>query len=394
MNIETYPFMMKIAFTSDYFYPSTGGAEQSCLELAKAIKKRGHEVVVFTRNGIKSDQIEGVHVERVFKTLSNLTFNRDIIFPRIVDLKEKKRLIHKIEGEDIDILHSNNRDTAIFTAKVGRKLSIKTVAHIRDYWPVCPKRDFLKKSHICSGPKYCSICMSTYYNKWLKFPFYFKSRIDTNYRLKEIERYVDHYVYNSNFIKKKIRLDPGTVIYNPIDTNSVRIKEKEEGKILFIGNVTKRKGIDILARAVERLDVELHIVGEGYLLDKIKGKNIIKHGRLDYKDVLDHLSTSSVLVVPSVWPEPFGRVAVEGMALGCAVIVSPYGALPEVVGEGGFVLDQVDEKSIKYAISNILDDTSLRKRLIKRGVVRSKKFKPEKIAGQMIELYSDLLNQK
>jgi glycosyltransferase involved in cell wall biosynthesis len=383
---------MKIALTSEYFYPETGGAEQSVLELAKALKNKGHEVVVFTRGEGERDEVLGISVFRIFSDLKKGTVRRDVPFPRIVDKKEETRLKKEITREGFEILHSNNRDTAVFTAKVGSSLGIPSIAHIRDFWPICPKRDLLRPKGICPQPKLCGNCMARYFSAWHKVGFYFKMWNDTNYRLQEIKRNVDMFIYNSGYTQFRIDLKPGNVVCNPIEMDSLHTGEKEPGKILFIGNVTKRKGIEILAESVKDLDVNLHVIGDGYMLSKIDGENIIKHGKLNYEETKAHLASSEILVVPSIWPEPFGRVAVEGMAAGVPTIVSPHGALPEVVKDAGLVLKEVTSSEIRGAVLRIRSDKTLKNRLVEKGRERSTLFHPSKIADEIISLYKKLLS--
>ena len=382
---------MKIALTTEYFHPETGGAEQSALELSKALIKKGHEVVVFTRGKGERDEVHGVPVKRIFSDLKKGTVRRDVPFPRVVDKKEEVRFKKEIQGEGFDILHSNNRDTAVFTAKVGSSLEIPVVAHIRDFWPICPKRDFLRPEGICPQPKLCGNCMARYYKAWHKIGFYFKMWNDTGYRLQEIKKKVNLFLYNSGYTQFRIDLSPGNVVFNPIDGNLIKSGETESGKILFIGNVTHRKGIGILAEAVKDLDVKLHIVGDGYLLSKIDGKNVIKHGKLNYEDTKEHLATSEMLMVPSLWPEPFGRVAVEGMAAGIPTIVSPYGALPEVVKDAGLIIKEVTTSELRNAILRIHSDKTLKNRLIEKGKERSMIFHPTRIADEIDSIYKRLL---
>jgi glycosyltransferase involved in cell wall biosynthesis len=385
---------MKIALTTEYFYPETGGAEQSALELAKVLKNSGHEVVVFTRGNGESNEVQDIPVERIFSDLKKGTVRRDVPFPRIVDRREESRFRKAITGEGFEILHSNNRDTAVFTAKSGSEMGIPVVCHIRDFWPKCPKRDFLRPEGICPEPKLCGNCMARYYRTWHKVGFYFKMWNDTNYRFSELKKNVDHFVYNSGYTKYRIDLSPGSIIYNPVDVEPKTDIQKQPGNILFIGNVTERKGVKVLADAVSGLDVTLNIVGDGYLLPKIDGGNIVKHGKLDYERTKELLSQSEMLLVPSIWPEPFGRVAVEGMASGVPTIVSPYGGLPEVVGEGAWVLKDVSVSEIRESIIRIRSDMTLKNRLVERGKERSRLFRSETIGNEIVSLYEGLLQNR
>jgi len=384
---------MKIAFTSDYFYPHTGGAEQSLMELARSLVKKGHDVTVYTRGEGRESEINGIKVKRIFHTLDRWTFKNEVLFPKYVDRKEAKRFLTQIRKEGYDVIHSNNRDTAVFTAMAGKKAGVPSVTHIRDYWPICPKRDLHRLEGICKEPNKCWSCMSKYYGDWLKTPFYWKSQRDTKYRHDSVKRYSELFIYNSRYVRDKVGLKPGTVIYNPVDIE-VTQKQRIPGKVLFIGNVTKRKGIIELSRAMKYDDMgemELHIVGDGYLSPAIKGSNIIKHGRLEYEDVKKHLADAEMLIVPSLWPEPFGRVAVEGMAAGVPVISSSYGGLKEAVGEAGILLNEVTEKGLKQAILKLHEDPELRDELSEKGMERSKMFSPERIADQVLSIYKKVI---
>ncbi len=179
-----------------------------------------------------------------------------------------------------------------------------------------------------------------------------------------------------------------------MDVDKIKGGEVEQGKILYIGNVTKRKGVEMLAEAVKGLDVILHIIGDGYLLPKIKGNNIVKHGKVEYDELLKHLSNAEMLVVPSLWPEPFGRVAVEGMAAGLPVIISSIGGLPEVVGDAGVVMKGIGVDELRSKIKALHQDEKLRIRMGEKGKERSRIFHPDNIAGQMISVYEEILGSK
>ncbi len=98
-----------------------------------------------------------------------------------------------------------------------------------------------------------------------------------------------------------------------------------------------------------------------------------------------------MLIVPSLWPEPFGRVAVEGMAAGVPTIVSPYGALPEVVKDAGLIIKEVTALELRDAILRIHSDKTLKNRLIEKGRKRSMIFNPTTIADEIESLYNKVL---
>jgi glycosyltransferase involved in cell wall biosynthesis len=75
------------------------------------------------------------------------------------------------------------------------------------------------------------------------------------------------------------------------------------------------------------------------------------------------LAGAEVAVVPSLWEEPFGMVAVEAMAVGRPVIAARGGGLTEIVadGETGFLYDARDAGQLAERLAQLLDDPALRK---------------------------------
>ncbi len=382
---------MRIGFTSDYFHPSVGGAERSALELAKALVKRGHDVTVYTRyrKGLRNEEeLHGIRIKRIFRTVTKFTVGGgDILDQRIVDAVESRRLGKEAKKDNTDILHSHNRDTAVFTRIAAKNTGIPSVTHVRDYWPLCPKRDLLRADGVCRIPEGCPFCMARFHGSRWKTPFYMKSTSDTRYRRKRLLSMNAFFVHISDYSRNVLRLEPSVRIYNPVDKSMFVNNGEERGKVLYIGGLTIHKGVHILVRSVKGLNLKLHLIGGGYLLPEISGENLLKHGLLSYGRMLEELSTAEMVVVPSVWPEPFGRVAVEAMAAGKPVIVSPYGALPEVVGDGGIVVRDFNERKLRNAIMELHEDASLRDEMSRKALKRADIFSPDRICDQMLETY-------
>ena len=77
------------------------------------------------------------------------------------------------------------------------------------------------------------------------------------------------------------------------------------------------------------------------------GKNTEYTGFISNEKVKEIMSHASIVVVPSLWNEPFGLVAAEAMSRGAAVISSNLGGLKEVVGNSGIVIDNIDDDNLK-----------------------------------------------
>lgn len=145
-------------------------------------------------------------------------------------------------------------------------------------------------------------------------------------------------------------------------------------RVTFVGRVIPDKGPHVLLEAVRRLDrpdVEVTIVGrQGFAADApltayeqqlrtgaaqvrspVRFASFVPRTRLP-----EILRATDVLVVPSVWPEPFGLTALEGMAAGAAVIASDIGGVPEAIGSAGVLVPPGDAPGLADAIAHFADD--------------------------------------
>ena len=70
------------------------------------------------------------------------------------------------------------------------------------------------------------------------------------------------------------------------------------------------------------------------------GVKLLFTGNLFGDELVEELNKHKVLVIPSLWEEPFGNVALEGMACGCLVLASNGGGLPDAVGKAGITFER------------------------------------------------------
>jgi len=127
--------------------------------------------------------------------------------------------------------------------------------------------------------------------------------------------------------------------------------QRAAGTFAFVGRLVTEKGVDLLLRSFARQwsvnpDMRLIVIGDGPERDALVrlaaasgcGTAVTFLGSRSPQEVAALLATQRCLVVPSVGYEPFGLVALEGLAAGCEVIVTRCGGLPEAVGDYGWVV--------------------------------------------------------
>lgn len=180
----------------------------------------------------------------------------------------------------------------------------------------------------------------------------------------------------------------------------------------YAGRLVVHKGVDVLIRAVlddERLT--LRIAGAGPQEAELRalaapaGDRIVFLGSLSAPDLVELYREIDVLAVPSLSTEhhapsrrpahgvleQFGRVVVEAMACGTPVVASRVGALPDVVGDAGILVEQRDPAALAAALHQVLDDPDLAATLRQRGFDVVTRYSWDAIAAQVEALYRQVL---
>lgn len=223
------------------------------------------------------------------------------------------------------------------------------------------------------------------------------------------------------------------VIYNGIDTQLYRPVAATDALerfnvdptrpiVLFVGRITRQKGIVYLARAIPDIDPSAQVVllagapdtpeiaaeMEQAVADaqRQRGNVIWIQEMLPREDVIQFYSHATVFCCPSIY-EPFGIINLEAMACGTPVVASKVGGIPEVVvdGETGILvpLEQQTESpfepldprrfsaDLAAAINRLLHDPELRERMARAGRERvEREFSWPAIARQTADLYASL----
>jgi len=154
--------------------------------------------------------------------------------------------------------------------------------------------------------------------------------------------------------------------------------------ILFVGRMSRDKGGPLFAEAVARALPVLPgwraaMIGQGKPgmvrhLASVLGAvadRVSMPGFLPHEAVMSEFARAAIVVVPSLWDEPFGRTALEAMASGCAVIATTRGGLPEVVGDCGVILDPPETDRLSEAIVALANDGAARLALQRRAARRA-----------------------
>jgi glycosyltransferase involved in cell wall biosynthesis/GT2 family glycosyltransferase len=173
----------------------------------------------------------------------------------------------------------------------------------------------------------------------------------------------------------------------------------------YVGRLEKHKGIDVLMAALAGLPAtELHLYGGGpqepALRDRAAelGMSDRVHfaGYLTQEELPAAYRSLDVVAVPSLptkgWLEQFCRVAVEAMASGVPVVASRSGAIPDVVGAAGVLVEPGDADGLRAAVAGLVDPER-RSELRAAGLRRAAAFSWPAVAAEQHAFYVDALRR-
>ncbi|MCK5493411.1 MAG: glycosyltransferase family 4 protein [Candidatus Omnitrophica bacterium] len=178
-------------------------------------------------------------------------------------------------------------------------------------------------------------------------------------------------VYN-DFIKNKVICYNKNVLLIPsgVDINLFKNKGNSKDskiKIFMAGRIEDDlKGASVLFEACMRLNKD-HYKFELLLTTdrEFEQEYITSVGWLSQEDLADFYQKVDICVIPSVWPEPFGIVALEAMASGKSVIVTRVGGLQHIIenNKEGFVVEPNDVDDLTIKLKYLIDNPEIRERM-------------------------------
>ena len=213
-------------------------------------------------------------------------------------------------------------------------------------------------------------------------------------------RKVGHFIVLSDFARGKfvqaglpdarLRIKPNFVVDPGVCHHEAR------SGFVFAGRLSPEKGCDILLAAWRDLPFPLTVIGDGPELDQLRAAappNVTFLGRRPSADVRRAMASAIAVIVPSLWYEAFGLVAVEAMALGTPVIASRLGALPEIVSANtGLLVPPGDPAALRAAVIALATDPNDARR---RGAEARRRYEqaysPERNQAMLEAIYRDAI---
>jgi glycosyltransferase involved in cell wall biosynthesis len=404
---------MRILLLSQFYPPVIGGEERHVRNLGAALAQRGHHVSVGTlmHPGSPETELDGaVRVHRLRGTLQRLSGlyadSERRHAPPFPDPELVLALKQLVAKERPDIVHAHNWIYASFLPlKVlnGARL----VVTLHDYGLVCAKKNFMHLgAHLCSGPALakCLPCAARHYGA-VKAAATTVGNWASTFAARRV---VDRFIAVSQAVARHTGLNRGGSPYDVIPNfvpDDVAVLGPEDswlrelpgdGFILFVGDMMRLKGIDVLLKAYAGLERAPPLVLIGRRVADTPTEfppNVHVFSTWPHSAIMHAWRRSLFGVLPSVGPEACATVVIEAMASGKAVVASDIGGMPDLVdhGETGLLVPPGDAQALAQAMETLLQDRALLARLEATSLAKVGRLKAGAVVTRIEQAYRDAL---
>jgi|AntRauTorcE11898_2_1112593.scaffolds.fasta_scaffold02975_2 glycosyltransferase involved in cell wall biosynthesis len=344
--------MLDIAVSYSHFANSHGGARESLLTLLEGASN-SQKISVTVYQPAPADNHPQTNFDYQIQTKPLHSIPKLTWADRIITSFQWKKHLRKELKSTHDVLITQT-DLAPVSVTVANEKGIPSIYFIRSLALTGYEKYFPERGHFRSF-------IQTDIGGKIQYPFLWEN-FQQHFEATNTATAV---VANSEFTAEKLselfRLKTHTdVIYPPIDPEKYRVEYNPDGEITMVNPRTEYKGPQIFMNIADELPEEDFLMVGDINSSKIKKRAERTENVTHWEwcnDMRKAYSKSKLVVVPSLVEESFGRVPAEAMISGIPCVVSDRGGLPEVVGDTGEIVSDINSTNawlaaIKSAFKN------------------------------------------
>ena len=402
---------MRILLLCEFYAPHIGGVERHVQTLAHELARRGHSIAVATQEAEGEPAVaddEGVTIYRLRgwnRLLSPFYLhNHSHFVPPFSDpglSAQMRRVVQQVRPE---IVHAHGWELYSFLP-IKHWSGAKLVVTMHDYGLTCATKAFLQKGQLCSGPEYgkCLDCAREQYGSVKAFGITSALRVSAS-KLSGVDRFlaVSSAVRDAALESTDLEIEvvptfiPDSSVRDGMTIERPAYLPPEDNYLLFVGRQSVHKGLDILLRAYEGLEalapLVLMVADQGVQRREFPA-HITVARNVPHAQVMAGWQYCAIGIVPSIWPEPFGQVAVEAMACSKPVVASASGGLRDAIEDAvtGLLVPPGDVDALRGALRSLLLDPERRRCMGVAGRERARLFLVSTVTNRIEQIYTELL---
>ena len=388
---------MRILFLINFYQiHGSGGQDLSCQQAVSGLKERGHTTLVLTSmHGVNNVPVEADGIYRsLYLEMDLVPWRHSITFFTKRKAREKhnlqvfERVVEQFKPDIIFIWGIWNLSRSL-PAFAESRYPDKIIYRFATYEPTLPSQHEMYWR--TPGRKWYSrllksvlshVALAMLAQEKKQPPLTFKHAICVSAATRNI------------LVKAGIPIENSRVIHTGLDPRQFLKGQKDRQpsyknqtlNLLYAGRIYAEKGVDTAIHALEKLvfgrnlrNLRLSVIGSGSpeyesflhsLVDKAGlNDHVSFFGHVPAEEMPQLLQKFDVLLVPSIWQEPFSRIVLEGMLSYLVVIATPTGGTTEILkdGDNGLIFAPGDAEDLAQKIVSLAIDPELRRRLATAG---------------------------
>lgn len=331
-----------VVIVNDFNY-TQGGASKVAIDTARLLSESGLKVYFFSAVNREEENIKGVtyistNQNEALKEKNKIKGSINGIY-NFKAKKELKNLLNTL-NPDNTIIHVHGWTKALSSSvfDIAFKMKFKVVITLHDYFTACPNGGYFnyKQNEICHLKPLSWKCIKCNCDsRNYGFKLYRIVRQFVQNKIVKLNDRLEYAISISDFSEKILRPTLGkntkvTRIYNPIDIdeNAEKVDPSKNEYYLYVGRVSKEKGVDLFCQAISELGYKGIVVGDGDERQKLEMQfpNIEFTGWKNKDEVKQYMKGARALIFPSRWYEGAPLTPLEAMQYGVPCICSDASA--------------------------------------------------------------------
>ncbi len=375
-----------------------GGIENGMVLMQPIFEKRGHIIKILTSDD-RPDlphfndytyKKPSIGIGKIFysfnpyayKKLKKVLkeFNPDIVH------------VHTLGHGSISLLFPLRNYPTVFTIHGPEIFSKSLVA-----WCL-PDSDFKNKGHQINDLNFVGK-LRYFYFYYVNSPLYW-------FGLRNVDVFVTLIHYMQNLIAQEgiqsKYVPNGTVLFEYKPLKKLEITNT----LLYAGRLEEFKGVDYLISALSTViekfpNTRLVIAGDGSsrkhletLTKKLRLQdNVVFLGHVNRTELERLYQKASIVVVPSIWPEAFGKIGIEAMSVGRPVVATDVGGISDwlIDGQNGFLVPPADSDILAKSVIKIFSDPEMFLKMAEVARKKAEEFDLNRHVERMEKIYLDLI---
>ena len=398
---------------TDFYPPFVGGVEVLVSGLSRELSLRGHDVSVATlaAPGLPREELDGaVRVHRIRSTTQRVgrlfASQARPWAPPAPDPAAVAALRAVLREERPDVVHGHDwlaRSYLPLKRRGGPALAMS----LHYFTLSCPKKNLMYEGAPCSGPRLakCLRCAGRHYGRAKGTAVVLGQQAFSRAEAALVDVFlpVSEATAGGNGLPRagvRHEVIPNIVpaAGDPAPHAALLDELPGEPFLLFVGDLRADKGIDVLLDAYGRLERAPPLVLIGKVWPQTPavppGVRLLR----DWPNaaVREAMRRSLAVVVPSVWPEPFGIVVAEALAAGVPVVGSDIGGIPEIVRDGreGLLVAPADAEALARALGCLAAGGRLRAELGANAALRAREYLPSTVVPRVEAAYERIVGRR